>query len=76
MNPVVHQITKTVHQIKYHEQILPGNVVPDRIKTTHVLGTHVPDRPNMSFSLEKSTLWSTVSNAADRSRRTSNTNLL
>jgi len=34
-----------------------------------------PDGPNMSFNLVKNTLWSTVSNAADMSRRTSITGL-
>jgi len=62
---VVHQITKTELQIKYHEQTLSGSIVPDRSDTIQTC----------FFNLEKGMLWSTVSNAADRSRRTRNTGL-
>jgi len=60
--------TKTEHQIKYHEQALSGSNVPNKIETIQVLIL-------MPFNLEKSTLWSTVSNAADTFRRTSITGL-
>ena len=38
LNPVIHQITKTEHQIKYHEQTHSGSVVPDTIETIQALG--------------------------------------
>jgi hypothetical protein len=71
LNPVVHQITTTEHQIKYHEQTLSGSIAPYRIETIQVT---LSDRLNMSFNLEKGTLWSPASHAADRFRITSSPN--
>ena len=52
MKFVAHQITMTEHQTIYHERRLSGSVDPDGIGPIQVL---LPDRPNMSFNLEKST---------------------
>jgi len=56
---------------KYHKQALYGSIFPVRNLSNTLL-----DKSNMSFNPCKSILWSTVSNAADRSRRTLITGLL
>jgi len=54
----------TEHQVKYHEQTLSRSVVPNRIE---IRISTLPDRRNASSNQEKTTLWSTVSNAVERS---------
>jgi len=62
---------KTECQIKYHEQTLSGALLQIGSKPFK----YFTWQTKPVFNLEKITLWSTVSNASDRSRRTSITGL-